>query len=56
MGQSIDEWVSERGFEKFRQDVMTHIECTTSATKEEIESATRCIMISLRQELEERKI
>lgn len=49
---SIDEWIEQEGFEKFRKDVVIHVMYTTLASEEDAESAARCIMISLRQELE----
>ena len=52
MGLSILEWIENNHFEKLWSDMIIHIMCTTLASKEDAESAARCIMISLRQEME----
>lgn len=48
---SIGEWVELNHFEKLWDDMIIHIMYTTLASLEDAETAARCIMISLRQEL-----
>ena len=54
MGLSIGEWIESNHFEKLWDDMIIHIMYTTLASKEDAEIAARCIIISLRQELESR--
>lgn len=49
---SIGEWIEHNHFEKLWDDMIIHIMYTTLCSKEDAESAARCIMISLRQEME----
>jgi len=52
---SLDEWTEKNGWKKFEDEVRTHVESMADADEETVEIITRCIMTSLRQEVETKK-